>query len=184
MIYEAREALEEAKLICRNKHATAATGSQQPCDLSPVFCLLRQLQKMTTTKYDVACGLSEDIHELFAVHLRAKGLNLDENCRKKRALIDFLLSVPELLEAVLKKKHIVNSFVEADIIDEETKMFPDFDKLIGTCKRWVSILKDIRMPKRLKEHCIRQFQHLMKLQLAHAHITCPDMKAVTIPLGK
>jgi hypothetical protein len=139
---------------------------------------------MTTAKYDVACGLSEDIHELFTVHLCAKGLNLDGSCRKKRALIDFLLCVPKMLDAVLKKKHIVNSFVEAGMIDEETKMFPVFDKLIGTCKRWVSILKDIGIPKTEKEHCMSRFQHLMKLQFAHAQITYPDMKAVTVPLGK
>jgi hypothetical protein len=29
-----------------------------------------------------------------------------------------------------------------------------------------------------------RFQHLMKLQFAHAQITYPDMKAVTVPLGK
>ena len=80
--------------------SAAATGIQQPCDLSPVFRLLRQLQKITTARDDNACGLAEDIDDLFGKHLGEKGLNLDGNRPKKRALIDFLLSVPEALETV------------------------------------------------------------------------------------
>ena len=49
---------------------------------------------------------------------------MDGNPRKKKALIDFLLCLPENLEAVLKKKHIQQSFVDAGMIDEETKMVP------------------------------------------------------------
>ena len=41
----------------------------------------------------------------------------------------------------MKKRHIIKSFVEAVMIDEETGMVPVFDRLIGTCKRWVSFLK-------------------------------------------
>ena len=58
MLYEAREALDDAERICRNKHAAAATGTQQPCDLSPVFQLLRQPQKILTARDDNACGLA------------------------------------------------------------------------------------------------------------------------------
>ena len=65
MLYEAHEVLDDAKQICRNKHAAAATGTQQLCDLSLVFWLLRQLQKISTAKDDNVCGLAEDIDELF-----------------------------------------------------------------------------------------------------------------------
>jgi hypothetical protein len=117
------------------------------------------------------------------VHLREKGLNLDGNRRKKRALIDFLLCVPEMLETVLKKKHIVNAFVEASMIDEETKMVPVFEKLMATCKRWGSASKDVGVQKSKKDHCRHQFQSLMKLQLKNGQISYPDMKEVGIPLG-
>ena len=104
MCFEARQAMDETERICRNKHSAAATGTQQPCDLSPVFRLLRHLQNNSTAVDDNTRGLAQTIDNLFAVLLRRKGLNLDGNRRKKRALIDFLLCLPELLEAVLKKK--------------------------------------------------------------------------------
>ena len=85
--------------------------------------------------------------------MRAKGLNLDGNRRKKQALIDFLLCLPELLKAVLKKKHIRKSFVEAGMIGKKIGMVPVFNRLIGTCKRWVSIDKEFVIPKKEKEHC-------------------------------
>jgi len=181
LLMEAREALDEAEKIVRNKHSAAATGTQQPCDLSPVFRLLKQLQKITTSKDDVIVGLRETIEELFAVDLRRHGLNLDSNPRKKRALIDFLLSLPELLEATMKKKNIRKPFVEAGMIDDETGMVPVFDRLIGTCKRWVSATKEVGISRVVKQHCRKQFQGLMEIQLENGQISYSDMRGVGIP---
>jgi len=103
MLFEAREALDDAEKICRNKHSASSTGRQQPCDLSPVFKLIKQLQRKCTAKNDLACGLVQSVNDLFSYHLRAKGLNLDSNPRKKIALIDFLLCLPEIMEATMTK---------------------------------------------------------------------------------
>jgi len=43
----------------------------------------------------------------------------------------------------MKKKHIKKGFIEAGMIDEETGMVPVFEKLMGTCKSWVSNSKKI-----------------------------------------
>ena len=153
MLFESREALDDVEKICRNKHSAAATGTQQPCDLSPIFRLLKEMQKRVTAKDDVACGLKGDIKEMFAVHLRAKGLNLDDNQRKKKSLIDFLLCLPEMLEAAMKKQHIKKSFIHAGMIDAETGMVSVFDELICTCKRWVSSSRDTGVKKDVKDHC-------------------------------
>jgi len=64
------------------------------------------------------------------------------------------------------------------MIETETETFPVFDRLIGTCKRWVSSTKNIGIPKAEKEHCIAQFQSLMK------KITYSDTKCAGIPLGE
>ena len=183
MLYEAREALDDVEKIVHNKHSAASTGTQQPCDLSPVFRLMKQMQMHTTAKDSVACGLRETIEQLFSVDLRLKGLNLDRNPRKKKSLIDFLLCLPELLEATMKKRHIIKSFVEAGMIDEETNVVPEFDKLMGTCKRWVSCSKEIGVPKADKDDCRSQFQHLMKLQLQNGQLSYPDMREAGIPIG-
>ena len=66
MIFESREALDLALRIICNKHAADATGTQQPCDLLPVFCLLKFIQKHTTAADTVATGLGNAIDELFA----------------------------------------------------------------------------------------------------------------------
>jgi len=45
MLNEAYEAWEDAEKIVQSKHAAASTGTYQPCDLSSVFRLLKQMQK-------------------------------------------------------------------------------------------------------------------------------------------
>ena len=153
MLFESREALDDVEKICRNKHSAAATGTQQPCDLSPIFRLLKEMQKRVTAKDDVACGLEEDIKEMFAIHLHAKGLNLGDNQRKMKSLLNFLPCLPEILEAAMKKQRIKKSFIHAGTIDEETGMVSVFDELIRTCKRWVSSSRDTGVKKDVKDHC-------------------------------
>ena len=67
MLFEAREALDDAEKIVRNKHSASATGTQQPCDLSPVFRLLKFVQEKATAKGDLAVGLRQTIDDLFSV---------------------------------------------------------------------------------------------------------------------
>lgn len=182
MLYETRESLDKAERIIRNKHSAAATGTQQPCDLSPVFRLLKAMQARVTMKDEVAVGLRDDIEELFAIHLAQKGLKL--GYRKKKALVDFLLCLPEILESVMKKKNIKKGFVEGGMVDEETGVVPVFDKLMGTCKRWISFDSDIGVKKEVKLHCREQFQSLMHTQMENGQISYADMKSHGIPLGE
>ena len=60
-----------------------------------------------------------------------------------------MLYLPETLEVTMKKKHIKKSFVNAGMVDKETRMVPVFDNLIGICKRWVSSSGDIGIPKQV-----------------------------------
>ena len=184
MVYAAREALDVGESIIRNKHAAAATGTQQPCDLTPVFRLLKYTQKRTTAKDDTCVGLRNILYNLFKFDLRARGLNLDGNPRKKKALVDFLLCLPEILEKVMTKDHLRSAFVEAGLIDKETKTFPNFDRLMGTCKRWVLDSRDVGVRLETKRHCRAQFKELGKIQMEVGQISYSDMRAVGIPLGK
>ncbi len=181
MIDEAREALDEAEKICRNKHSAASTGRQQPADLSPVFKLIKAFQLNATAKDDVACGLSQTIDEYFSTILRAGGLNLDGNPRKKKALIDFLLCLPEMMERSMLKKHIKRGFVEAGMIDEETGYVPVFEKLMGTCIRWCSADKNVGIQRSAKNHCRDKFQDLMRIQMDNGQISYTDMANHGIP---
>ena len=129
MIDEARQSLDEAEKIIRNKHTAATTARTQPCDLSPVFRLMKKFQLNNSAVDSTACGLAQTLDDYFTGYLRVKGLNLDGNPRKKKALIDFLLCLPDMLEQCMKPKHIKRGFVEAGMIDE-SGFVPVFDNLM------------------------------------------------------
>lgn len=121
------------------------------------------------------------IDEYFVNILRAGGLNLDGNPRKKKALIDFLLCLPEMLERALLKKHIKKGFIAAGMIDEETGCVPVFEKLMSTCVRWGSADKDVGLQRSKKVHCRNQIQPLLKVQIEKSQISYEVMKDHGIP---
>lgn len=143
ILFQSRETEDEKERICRNKQSAAATGTQQLCDLAPIFRILRKTANTVTVKDDIACGLADTIQTLFSTKLRKKGLNLDGNYQNKRALIDFLVCLPEMLKASLKKKHIKQGFLESGMIEEATGTASVFEKLLGTCKQYVLLDSDV-----------------------------------------
>ena len=84
----------------------------------------------------------------------------------------------------MKKKRIRSSFVQAGMINKETVYVPSFDALMSTCKRWVSSVKDITVPKAMKDACKAQFPKVIQKQIEEGQISYPDMKEVDIPFGK
>ena len=116
--------------------------------------------------------------------LKAQGLNLDGNVRKKKALIDFLISLPDIAQEVFKARHLMKGFVEAGLIDEEFGWFPTFEALMRTCKRWGSASANTGLLKTEMDNCREQFQSLMKIQLDNSRVTPADMEAAELPRGK
>ena len=51
------------------------------------------------------------------------------------------------------------------MIDEEAKIFPTFEGIIGTYKRLVSISWYVGITMAMKQHCKDQFQQLAQIQL-------------------
>ena len=148
-----------------------------------MFRILKFIQKRATAKDDVAGGLAKVIRDLFAYELCAGGLNIDRNQRKKKSLIDFLRCLREMLEKTTTKEHLQSPFVEAGMIDEESKIFPTFDGLISTCKKWVSSSKDAGVSMATKEHCKDQFFQLAQIHREVGQISYADMHSVGIPRG-
>jgi len=184
LMFEARRAIDDSLNIICNKHSAAATGTQQLCDLSPVFRLLKEYSKHITAKNDVAAtiGLPKIINDLFSELLPKMGLNLDP--RKKRALMDFLKCIPRIMEYAMKKEHMQRPFVEAGMTDEETGVYPNFDALIGTCKRWVSSKKEIGIKKVLKTHYKNQVPCLARIQIKEGEVSYENMGRHGIPRGE
>lgn len=48
---------------------------------------------------------------------------------------------------------------------------PDYNKLMATCKRWVSDKPNIGVPVDDKKICREQFQHLMKIQMDNGQVS-------------
>ena len=84
----------------------------------------------------------------------------------------------------MKKEHMQHPFVEAGMTDKETGIFPNFDRLIGTCKRWVSCNKDIGISKQLKMECKEQVSSLARIQIEEGGISYQDMIKHNIPRGE
>ena len=68
------------------------------------------------------------------------------------------------------------------MIDEATGTMPVFEKLLGTCKRYLSLDANVGISKADKDHCRQQFRPLMKIQLKNSQLTYPEMKDAGLPL--
>ena len=130
-----------------------------------MFRLLKYIQSRVTAVGDTAIGLVDTIDELFEYQLRAGGLNLDGNPRKKKGLRDFLRCIPETLEKIQTKDNLRLPFAAAGMIDQETLTYPNFDGLMSTCKRWESSAKDVGVSLDTKRHCEAKFQELGRRQM-------------------
>ena len=83
----------------------------------------------------MAKQLVDSVHGLFEGELKERGLNLDGNPRKKKALVDFLFSLNEILEKCLTERNIRKGFIESGLSDNETGMWCSYEQLMKTCKR-------------------------------------------------
>ena len=156
ILFESREAEDEKKRICRNKHSAAATDTQQPADLSPIFWILTKVASTVTAKGDSAVGLATP-HPTLIHRLKKIGSQFGWRLPGKGVLIDYLVCSPEMPEAALKKKNTKKGFVEGGIIDEATGTVASFEKLMATYKRYHSIDSNIGISKNEKGHCRQQF---------------------------
>ena len=84
----------------------------------------------------------------------------------------------------MTKDNLSDLFVEAVMTDKETKIFPNFNGLLATCKRWVSINKDVGLLRETKIHYENQFQTLAKIWFNLGQVTWSDMSSVGIPQGE
>ena len=126
----------EAKLkILSAKHAAATSATTQPCDLSPVFKVVKQAAKMGTAVTPPQRMLLKTI--IGAMTSRPDILNLKDT--QKKTMGDFLACVPANMTKAITSKNIIMGFTDAGMIDEETGTWPDFDKLLSTCRRHMTL---------------------------------------------
>ena len=60
-------------------------------------------------------------------------INLSSN--KRRALFDFVTVLPEIRTKIITRDNIIHWAKENGMIDDNLKSFPDYDKILATCRR-------------------------------------------------
>ena len=86
-----------------------------------------------------------------------------------------------MLDAVLTKKNISKFFVDAGMTDADNKVFPVFNNLMATCKRWVGDKKDVGISLVDKERCKEAFYGLAQQWRELGQTTYPQMLEAGTP---
>lgn len=162
IIQESQQELDVEGKITSNKHSAARSGTEQPCDLSPVFRIIKALQKVTTAMNDPPLGLKGTFVKLFT---DLKDI-LCLRTMKKNALIDILTCLPGIVTKAAPKDNIQEGFVEGGMLDEKTKTCPDLYAILATCRR--------HLTKEEERLVYSSFPELLRYHLNHGHI--PDIE--------
>lgn len=88
-------------------------------------------------------------------------------------LIDFVSTQPEVLSQVATKRNIQHGFLENGLVCKLSKEFPDYSKLLATCKKNPS--EDVW--KRTLKAFLKLFAH----QLQHGHLTDDILEQCGLP---
>ena len=121
--------------IVGNKQNNARSGVEQPADLTKTFKILKRIQsEYTVSNVPVKCHpLKRIIVEEFNKLCRVGQLRLASN--KRKALVDFLSNVPAMSTRAVTSDYIQEGFITPGVIDSTHRRYPDFDRILSTCKR-------------------------------------------------
>ena len=153
--------------IVANKQSAARSATEQAADLAKVFKTQHALQYMTT-----AANVDPSNHPMKRVIMQGfeemmdKGLNL--NLIKRKALIDFLSCIPEVLTKAATRSNIVHGFVSNGLVGDERSYnskfaMADFKLMLSTIRRDVTTTE--------YELCKSTFAELFKIQLENGFVS-------------
>lgn len=118
-----------------NKHSASRSVVEQPMDLMTIFKQVNKLVRKLTSK-----GRSS----IFKDHIKAAFDEADSSgkislpAEKSKCIIDFIICLPEILSTTVTSSRVVSGFVWNGMIDEESLHWPDFNKILATCRRDLS----------------------------------------------
>ena len=120
--------------IMANKQNPARTGSEQAADLTKTFPIMQSLQQ-TYTCQNIPTNrhpMKRRVSEVFT-KLKKEG-RLILKSSKEHSLIDFVSSIPAMSSKAMTFEGITHGFLEGGYIDRQHMRYPDFDKLLATCR--------------------------------------------------
>lgn len=159
---------ERLRLIA-NKQSAARSGSEQAADLSKLFQLLKKYGKITTTPE--MTPLKRNLINAFRRDCKDK-VKLPKS--HEDALIDFLASLPGILQKIATKQIIRQGFVECGIIDDVSYAVPDLDRIVKTTRRKLSAAEG--------KTFVDEFPALLNVFYENGHLTDNVMEQHGLPL--
>ena len=153
--------MEEALKVISCKHAGSTTAVQQACDVCPAFKVIKTFCKNTTAQARPNIGYKGLVVDIIRGLHTTGQLNLDLPIRK--ALIDHIVTAPDVFTTAMREKNLMKGFIENGMIDKNTLTYPDFKKLLQTCK-----LSDFK--REYEDLIVNNFNELYELTNECGHI--------------
>lgn len=135
-VAEDLQALDEKLKVNTCKHSAAASATEQPADLSACFRVLSQLEKTSVVEAETAASAKRTLLKRFEAVKKANQLTLKHavlNC-----LVDYLARLPGIMQRACTSSNVVKGFVEAGLLDRDTKTHPDVHAMLATCRRKIT----------------------------------------------
>ena len=162
IIDEETQNLDEVLNIVTCKHAAATTAVQQAADISPIFKIIRKLSDYSSHNITRASyGYEKIVHEIFQKTKSYGSLNLKANVES--ALIDHIICCPEIYSRSINYSTVTEGFKGNGMIDIDRYCWPDFDKIIATCRRQITNVE--------KNLILETFPFLYKEMLTKGYIS-------------
>ena len=120
------------------KHASSSSAIQAMADIGRQFAVIKsESKKITAINIPSGYGLKGGF-EYQLDRLQASGI-LKLKLPARKALVDHIVSCPEILGKGMLPKTTKKGFVKNGIVDETTHTYPDVYEMLKTCK-----LKDFK----------------------------------------
>ena len=168
--------LYEKYKICSNKQNAARSGTEQAADLTKTFKIMQKqckevtLNNVPSERHPMKKSIKTEFHLLFSKN------RLQLKYSKRNAIIDFVCSIPEISIRAMTRNNIVHGFLENGMIDRQFVRYPDFNKLLSTCRT--------NPTKDEYDLCIKAFPILYKYCAEHGHIPDKIYEDLGFPLDK
>lgn len=117
--------------IIANKHSRSRSAVEQPCDIAPCFLIIKKISKYLSAEDTPFNPLIASFTEKFET--------LDKDCgiylgTKKAHIVDFLACLPSIMSKAMTPHNVSIGFLGSGMIDKKTKVYPDYNSIMNTCK--------------------------------------------------
>jgi hypothetical protein len=160
--------------VITNKQNAARTGTEQPEDLQRKYPIIRKEAEIKS-RYQDDDELKTALQRYFEQALRRlheMGILVLKPSHRE-AIIDFVVTLPEILQKAFNSEIIRQGFIENGFIDAIKLRSPDFYRMIaGTTRRAIK--------KEEMDNLKEQFVALMRQQLAYGYVDDDKLEAAGI----